>query len=286
MTISAGLGGNAGAGTSPFSTGVVGITMSRDTASSSSSQIMESNQQPSLFGSQPSLAPSLFGSVPSSKTPFGSPMSSPPPAPAFGSSPSPFGTLNSSINSSAPAFGSSGSSMNTFAGKSPREMLVSFYQQHKPEKIAEVDKLLNKYMGREDELFRNLAKKYNMDPALFGLSSQPPAPAGFGSPSTVGFGTSPGFGQPSQLGGGPSPFGGSSGGGFGQPSPLGFSSPGSGIGGGSTFGQATGGFGGATSFGALAQGTTQSPFGSPSFGGPAGGGMPFGSATPFGAPRR
>jgi hypothetical protein len=81
------------------------------------------------------------------------------------------------------------------------------------------------------------------------------------------------------------------GGGFGQPSQLGSSSPAAGHQFGSVV--AGGGLGGA-SFGALAQSSSPSPFGSPGFGGtntthfgssaPQGFGLP--SASPFGPPRR
>jgi hypothetical protein len=71
-------------------------------------------------------------------------------------------------------------------------MLFAFYQQHNPSKLSEVDKLLAKYQGKEENMFRNLAKKYNMDPSVFGLSSTPTnsfsvAPSGIAA-SIGGFG--------------------------------------------------------------------------------------------------
>lgn len=178
----------------------------------------------------------------------------------------------------------------TFQGRNPREMLVSFYQQKNPSKVAEVDKFLQKYRGNEEQMFRNLAKKYQLDPSVFGL---PAAPAGgFGSPPAAPGPTS--FGQQSTLGAGASPFGQSSG--FGQPSSLG-------AGGGSmgstghTFGAGAGAGAafGASSFGTLSQSSNPSPFGASSGGGfgspapaPGFGASPggFGGASPFGAPRR
>jgi len=163
-------------------------------------------------------------------------------------------------------------------------MLSAFYQQYNPAKVAEVDKLLAKYRGNEEQMFRNLAKKYNLDPSIFGLSAAAPAGGTFGSPSIEG---TPGFGQPSVLGGvsafggsGASPFGGSTssggGGGFGQFA----SSPAPGQGFGSTAG---GSFGGVSSFGSLAQSPSAAGgFGAFSSPAPA----PFGTSTPFGAPRR
>jgi hypothetical protein len=185
-------------------------------------------------------------------------------------------------------------------------MLTQFYQQKNPTKLGEIDKVLAKYQGKEEQLFRNLAKKYQLDPSVFGISSAPPA-AGFGSPA-------PGptsFGQASTLGGGASPFGQSTG--FGQPSKMGFGAAG-GASSGHTFGSGIGGGQGASSFGSLAQAPSPSPFGAPASGGfgapapasggfgapaPAGGGfgapapafgatssMGFGGSSPFGAPRR
>jgi hypothetical protein len=228
-----------------------------------------STAPPAVFGS---LTPApTFGST---TLPFGSA------APVFGSaapvfgSPSPFGAP------STPGFGGAGSQTNlqqSFAGKTAREMLTDFYQKNNPGQIDKIDGILMKYSGKEEALFRNLAQKYNLDPAVFGLPPAPPVTAGFGSPPTGAFGVAApaGFGQPSMLGGGPSPFGsGSTGGAFGQTSsvPASGSTP--------LFGNSSGAFGG-TSFGTLAQGST-------SFGGPAApfGGSPFGSPTPFGAPRR
>lgn len=158
-----------------------------------------------------------------------------------------------------------------FSGRSPRELLTAFYQQYNASKISDVDKLLAKYQGKEEHMFRQLAKKYNLDPSVFGLSPSPVAPAGFGSPAlSTGFSSPGGFGSPSVLGGGPV-FGGAAP----SASPFGASSGG--------FGQSAGGFGSASgtsfstgpSFGALAHAPGVGGFGSP----PAG-------IAPFGAPRR
>lgn len=144
----------------------------------------------------------------------------------------------------------------TFGGRNPRDILTSFYTTRNPAKLAEVDKTLAKYAGREQLLFLNLAKKYNVDPSDFGVNAaqntiQSPA-SGFGT-SSQGFGA-PSFGSPAPLGGG---FG-SSVGGFGSPS-----------------GGVFGGGGGGSTFGSLAQ---QGMGGSAS---------PFGNTTAtFGAPRR
>ena len=273
---------------------------------------------PSPFGAPSAMsggfgAPSAFASTSAPSNSFSSKSITPSP---FGLSAGGFGTMSASTTTSfgtaptsaAPAFGAATTAPSPFAavqtqqhdfnGKNPRELLTAFYQQQNPQKLGEIDKVLQKYQGNEDQLFRNLAKKYNLDPSVFGLST---AAAGFG-------GSSPGFGQPSSLGGstmfgsggnvtstGSSAFGSSStGSGFGQPSTLGGGIPSSG------FGSTTVGVFSATntsSFGSLAQspapfgGATQQAqsggFGS-TFGGnahnPVGG---FGAqSSPFGGPRR
>lgn len=44
--------------------------------------------------------------------------------------------------------------------KSAREKLRKFYEVHNPEKLSDIDFLLEKYEGREDVLFRKLQRKY------------------------------------------------------------------------------------------------------------------------------
>jgi len=174
-------------------------------------------------------------------------------------------------------------SQRLFNGKTARDLLYQFYQEKNPSKVTEVDKLLSKYNGKEEQMFRNLAKKYQLDPSVFGISAAAPTQApGFGSPAAT-----PAFGQASTMGGGASPFG-QSPGGFGQPSPLGGGNgmsnskpPGQAFGSGSTSGF---GASSASGFGSLAQ-STPSPFGGQSSG--FGTAPPaFGSPSPFGAARR
>ena len=181
-------------------------------------------------------------------------------------------------NLSPVPFGSTTSSGSTFGGKSARDILTSFYQQHNPSKVDEIDKLLQKYVGNEEQLFRNLAKKYNMDPSMFGVSSNASTPS-FGSPSTFGQSSAPA----TSSGFGSSPFGQSSA--LGSSSGFGNSAP--------SFGQ-TSGFGGVPSgqgggFASFSQSAQGSGFGAlagstPSFGSPTGG---FGATSnPFGSARR
>lgn len=166
----------------------------------------------------------------------------------------------------------------TTTGRNPRDVLTEFYMTYNPAKVSEVDKLLLKYRGNEDQMFRNLAAKYKLDPSVFGLpgaSTQGPfqmtsPPLGaFGQPSPLGigsafgnalnstpFGSPPGgFGQPSALGAG-----------LGTITPLSGSSPVFG-GGGTPFAAST--------FGSLAQSSPQGF-----------GGFSAQPSTPFGAPRR
>lgn len=219
----------------------------------------------------------------------------------------PFSSFGQSQSSSTPpainGLGSTFVPTPSFGGKSPRELLTAFYQEKNPSKIADVENLLMKYQvrilyelssissylclrchelafsqGREEEMFRNLAKKYSLDPTVFGLPAAPSVPALLTSPP--GIAPSPlAFGQPTPLGGGtafgmgspPAPSFGAGSGGFGQ-----------------TFGSVAGASPlGSPSFGALANAPVQSSFGglATSHQGSLSGSM-FGSPTPFGAPRR
>mmetsp|Transcript_10312 Transcript_10312/g.15211 ORF Transcript_10312/g.15211 Transcript_10312/m.15211 type:complete len:636 (-) Transcript_10312:87-1994(-) len=268
------------------------------------SQPQATTPTPFSGGSNAPLSSSPFGAQTPFKSPFGgqaqkstpsafgnsapSPFSSTPAAPFQGSSAS-FGQPAANISTSSPMGTAplSGSAQpNAFGGRQPRDILVSFYQQYNPSKIAEVDKLLAKYTGQEEQLFRNLARKYNLDPSMFGISgaaaaapaaSQTSSPSAFGSPSPTRGST--GFGQTSGLGGtfgsgamsSPSPFGIATSSGFGGTATLGNNTPTTPFGSAGTSSNSGGGtFGSSTNmstsggFGALAQGTptTTSTFGS------------------------
>jgi hypothetical protein len=242
----------------------------------------------------------------SSQSPFGQSTS-------FGTVSSPFFTAG---DPSISQFGTTAARVdsNALDGKNPRAMLIEFYQKVNPTKLADVDKLLAKYQGNYEHMFRNLAVKYNLDASVFGLTAvaldgycglgQSPPMGGtstFGSDllrgktqspfgSTLGFNqpASPGFGHTSAPARGLEPSSG-----FGTTTPLGGhlaanltsasgfgqrSTPGSGV-----FGSATpsggsfgsaSGFGSTSSFGALASGSQ------PAFGGGNPAGATFGS--PFG----
>lgn len=279
-TISATSFGNSSTNSSPFGTTAGSNAVSKLSVFGTPSQSAFGASNPptsaTAFGSSQASGQAAFGNTASgstNSTPFGTTggLSS---ALPFGNAtaPTPFGA-----NSSSPA---PPNTQRLFNGKTARDLLYQFYQEKNPSKLAEVDKVLAKYCGQEEQMFRNLAKKYQLDPSVFGISAVAPTP-GFGSAA----GTS-GFGQTSTMGGGTSPFGQGSGG-FGKQSQLG----GGGIsastppGAGGAFGSvATSGFG-ASGFGSLAQSSNPSPFGGQSSG--FGAAPPaFGNATPFGAPRR
>lgn len=52
---------------------------------------------------------------------------------------------------------------------SAREKMIKFYNDHNPSKLDSVDTTLEKYALREEELLKNLAKRYNVDPGVFGV---------------------------------------------------------------------------------------------------------------------
>ena len=222
----------------------------------------------SAFGSAPSQSPfgssaggSTFGQTAPAQSPFGQ---------TTAPGPSPFGQ-NPATPAPAP-----GAGVAKFGGRNPRDMLREFYQANNAAKVNEIDKVLAKYAGNEEQMFVNLAKKYGKDPSIFGIATQaqPNATPTFGSPAPLGGG---GFGATSTVGGAPaaptaSGFGSSTGGGFGASSGGGFAAAAQG---GSTFGSLAastgGGFGSTPSSG---------------FGGAAASGGFGGGPSPFGAARR
>jgi Ca2+-binding EF-hand superfamily protein len=292
---------NPGVASSPFGSSAstsssFGTTIGKNPTPTSNTGMFSSNpggfqQAPaqSPFGSStPSTNTSAFGISPSatnitapSQSPFGggnvassSPFGAAATTTGGLSSASPFGGTTTPAPFGAPSPSPMQSnSQQMFNGRTARDLLLQFYQEKNPSKVAEVDKLLTKYRGNEEQMFRNLAKKYQLDCSVFGISSSAPNP-GFGSPTVA----NPAFGQASAMGGGSSPFG-QSPGGFGQPSSIG---GGSGMSGSSPVGHSfgsgsTAGFGGSSNFGSLAQ-TSPSPFGGQSSNAPVFGSPPFGAA--------
>lgn len=168
-----------------------------DQAASSTAIQQVAKKDPGAPWSKPPLAPS----------PFASPQASQSVGPSF-ASPSPFSSSSSQNQQASPfSFGSSTSNSPSqfnasllhqqspgtasFSGKSARDTLYAFYQQRNPSKLGEVDKLLAKYQRNEEQMFRNLAKKYNLDPSVFGLQPDSTTSPRFAAPSPTG-----GFDQP------------------------------------------------------------------------------------------
>ena len=187
--------------------------------SSNNQQAFKSESTSNPFGS----TNNIFGQKPktnslASSSPFGSSSQSNTiqSSISYGQSSSGFGSNTmQTFGSTTNAFGTTNQRAQTqpaavkFGGRTPKEILVAFYNKYNPSKVSEVDKFLTKYSGKEEQMFRNLAKKYNVDPSLFGINNPPQTSAGFGStpgkPANSTFG-SPSFGQPSTLSNTTSPF--------------------------------------------------------------------------------
>ena len=249
-----------------FGTGIVGSTLSPFGGSSSSSAAQsiaataQTSSTPSVFGAGVEEKKSVLGAASSqNKSPFSS--TSAVATGIGGSTLSPFGGAPSSaFGGLAPsaATGASALVSTKFGGRNPRDILASFYQTHNPSKVNEVDTLLKKYAGREEQMFLNLAKKYNLDPSMFGVSTSQPiavlstGTSTFGSPAHMGFGGAAGFGG--------APAGGFGGGTFGSSSGFGSIARGGGFG---NLASSSGG-GGFTGSGGGA--TPSTPFGAAPFG--------------------
>jgi hypothetical protein len=71
-----------------------------------------------------------------------------------------------------------------------RKKLVQIYEQHNPSKLEEVDEILDRYAGRETQMFEMLEQKYQYNQS----QAQPapaPAPAKSGRPALVSTGSRP-----------------------------------------------------------------------------------------------
>lgn len=101
------------------------------------------------FGSfTPSTTPSPFGSTAASST-----------------TPSPFGTNAASANKSSifSGFGSKTQEPQSSGDIDYKAKLTEFYKEHNPDKLSSVQSNLDKYKGKEDELFRKLYQKYGLN---------------------------------------------------------------------------------------------------------------------------
>jgi len=63
---------------------------------------------------------------------------------------------------------------------STREKLVAFYKDRNPEKVVNVDATLAKYAGNDEKLFIQLAKRYEVNVAVFGVPATVTASCGGG----------------------------------------------------------------------------------------------------------
>lgn len=70
------------------------------------------------------------------------------------------GTPATEITSAPPPESGKGDSNASTSGASPRQRLEAFYLEHNPEKLGDVPGILEKYAGRESELFAKLERKY------------------------------------------------------------------------------------------------------------------------------
>lgn len=180
-------------------------------------------QKPAPFGGTKGATstPSPFGasSIQSSSTPVPAPFGNQPTQPSVFGSSGGFSGTTSNISSAGPFSGSASSSTpfggqapsqkpQRFLGKSPKELLTTFYREKNPSKVHEVDKLLTKYAGNEEKLFQNLAAKYQLNPSVFGVGSALTPVQGFGQTSPLTGTISGGFGAISSSS--TSPFGASS----------------------------------------------------------------------------
>ncbi|TMW62809.1 hypothetical protein Poli38472_005427 [Pythium oligandrum] len=160
-----------------------------------------------------------FGKSPAGPTPAASP---------FGKSAFSLGAPAATATSAPASGGFGGFTSSTSSFGKPavdyKQRLIEFYQKHNPDKLKDVDSTLEKYKGREEKLFENLAAKYggsagaaaaqpktNPSASPFGntgaftsisLGGAKQSTPAFGSTSTVGFGATP-----APTGATPSPFG-------------------------------------------------------------------------------
>jgi hypothetical protein len=97
-------------------------------------------------------APLLFAATPSNNASTGSL--------AGGHSPAnPLGTWSSTPFGSTAAVPMQPVAQQQFNGKTARELLIQFYQEMNPSKLLKVDEVLQKYKGKEDEMFRKIANQ-------------------------------------------------------------------------------------------------------------------------------
>ena len=89
----------------------------------------------------------------------------------------PFGAVFSSLSLKAPTKSPFGTANETSSvgtktkdqdyGKSYRQRLIEFYEKYNPEKLGSVDSNLEKFKGKEEEMFAKLNKKYASPPSKY-----------------------------------------------------------------------------------------------------------------------
>jgi len=97
---------------------------------------------------------------------------------------SPFAPKQSASTTTSPFASSFGSNNVSPSLPDYNKMLTDFYQKYNPAKIGEVGKALEKYKGKEAEMFKKLAQKYNAPNPMEGDHLS----AGGGTTSTSSFG--------------------------------------------------------------------------------------------------
>ncbi|CUG93171.1 Hypothetical protein, putative [Bodo saltans] len=90
-----------------------------------------------------------------------------------------YGPEPSSSSGAGGAAAAAGSSSNPY-----RSRLERFMQQYNPEKLSTIDKILDAYKGREQEMFEALVKKYGPEPSESSVTAPPPRPQPQSTPSS------------------------------------------------------------------------------------------------------
>ena len=229
---------------SPFSAAREKPDIKGEPASSSTSPFGSSQANPSVLSGTSPFAPNQSKPSASSSTasPFAasqnkeagavtssSPFAATEAPGSVAPSTSPFAPKQSATTATASPFATPFGSSNVSSGQPDyNKMLTEFYQKYNPAKIGpigEVGKALEKYKGKEAEMFKKLAQKYNApnpmqgDQSSAGGTTTASSSFGFGnmaasmgSTSTTPFSTSSAQSKSiSQFASAPSPFGGNTG---------------------------------------------------------------------------
>ena len=103
----------------------------------------------------------------------------------YGPEPTPTAAAATTTNSTNDNQSFSGPSSSSSAPSSYRDRLVAFYQKYNPDKMNGVDATLEKFKGREEEMFKALVGKYGPEPAATSSSeNNNKTPSGTNTPVT------------------------------------------------------------------------------------------------------